>query len=307
MSLLLVAGTLFIASSTNSKQVIGLVNLFFMACLVLFVTTKIRHKYYIIAFSVILYVVLFRLNLPDELSIRLGLFVYASLFCFAAFKIQISLTQERYKDYFSGEFLPAFVEKFGYDFEVYGKIKVSHIRDSKILKKDNYFNSDTKIFGKFNGLNFEFARLYIFEKGKLLARKIGAFFHATLEKNTNHKFFVISNDAEFIATKNLKKILSDDGEFNEIFSVYCDDTQTASQILIPALMKRLLNLKKRLNFPIAMSVIDDKICIFIATGKENFEPDIYKSVLRQSPAQTIKRELLHFFGITKIINQNTQI
>ena len=99
----------------------------------------------------------------------------------------------------------------------------------------------------------------------------------------------------------------DDSEFNAKFSVYSNDMQNAMYILSPAFMKRLLDLKRRLNFPISVSFVGDKIYIFLDTGKDNFEPDIDKSVLHANPAFTIKRELSHFLSIVKTLNLNTKI
>ena len=299
---------LFLAPAFIVRHEIGFLNLFYFGILLsVFVSEIKRYKYHILAFCVILYVALFRLNSPNEITITIALCVGMFWFYFACFQTSAYKIQERYKDYFLGEFLPEFAEKFGYEFERYGKIKYGLIRDSKIFKPDYKLYADNKIFGKFNGLDFEFARLFLYDKDKKNDPICGAFFHATLDKSINSKFFIISNDAEFNATKNLKKFTAQDSKFNEIFSIYSSDTQTASYILTPIFMKRIVNLKKRLNFPIYISFIDEKICIFVASGRENFEPDIYKSVLYKNPAKTIKRELLYFLGLVKTLNLNAKI
>ena len=142
-------------------------------------------------------------------------------------------------------------------------------------------------------------------KWRKKSRYLGGIFYAKFNKKIKSQIFVLTNKKQVV--KNLKKITMDDSEFNSQFSVYSNNTQNAMYILSPAFMKWLLDLKKRLNFPISISFMGDKIYIFLDTGKDNFEPNIEQSILHTNSIFTIKMELLHFLSIVKTLNLNTKI
>ena len=99
----------------------------------------------------------------------------------------------------------------------------------------------------------------------------------------------------------------DDSEFNDKFKVYSSDAQNAMYILSPALMRRILHFERRVKFPINISFVGTKIYIFIQTNKDNFEPDINKSVFKYDPAKEIKEELSHMLSIVRILKLNRKI
>ena len=297
---------LFILVSFYDKHTIGSVNFLYFGVGVAVFTSEMKYKFYILGAYLILYIFLFRLNLPNDFTIIVALNISGLLFYCAVFQTTKHEIQNKFTEHFQNTYLESCVEKFGFEFERYGKIKYGLIWDSKIFKQGYKLHADNKIFGKFNGLDFEFARLFLYDKDKNNPI-CGAFFHATFDKSINSKFFIVANDAKFSATKNLKKTTTDDSKFDEIFSVYSNDIQNAEYILTPAFMKRVMNLERRLNFPICISIMDKKICIFLDTGEEIFKPNIDKSVLNKNPAFTIKRVVLQCLAITKMLNLNKKI
>ena len=107
-------------------------------------------------------------------------------------------------------------------------------------------------------------------------------------------------------SKKLNKIISQNSEFDEIFSVYANG-ENLVEILNPKFIKLLLNLKNRLNFPLKISLINGRICIFLETSEEIFKPNIDNSVLKANSAFVLKRVLLYFLVVTKTLNLNAKI
>ncbi|MDA3043469.1 DUF3137 domain-containing protein [Campylobacter sp. JMF_09 ED2] len=216
--------------------------------------------------------------------------------------------QKKYQKEFKIQSLKPYLAEFGYDYNENGLIENMYLRHSKIFRESVHYieSGNDKICGKVDGIKFTFVDIALVDTIKKYDI-YGVFFHASFNKKANSNLFVISNDATNDNAKQFKKITMDNIEFNAKFSVYSNDLQNAMYILSPAFMKRLLDLKRRLNFPISVSFAGDKIYIFLDTGKDNFEPDIDKSVLHANPAFTIKRELSHFLSIVKTLNLNTRI
>ena len=240
--------------------------------------------------------------------ITIIIFLFISMFGVYAsvFKSLKNKAKEKYVEIVKTQYLENYFFKFGFTYKAKGEIMPMYIRNSKIFKlKNTSITQSDKVSGKIDGVFFEFSDMLIWQEKKDII--CGVFFHATFNKKSNFQIFIASKNAEVLNNKNLKQITMDDTKFNATFSVYCDDMQNAMYILSPAFMKRLLDLKRRLNFPISVSFVGDKIYIFLDTGKDNFEPDIDKSVLHANPAFTIKRELSHFLSIVKTLNLNTKI
>ncbi|MBR4140385.1 MAG: DUF3137 domain-containing protein, partial [Campylobacter sp.] len=214
---------------------------------------------------------------------------------------------KKYRKTFKLKYLKPLFLKAGYEYEVKGSIGTKHLRNSLIFAPDEFFDGDDKISGSIENIKFALFDI-MFKNQAHYFPTFGIFFYAEFNKKVK--------STTFITTKKYKlqdygyvsdKIAMDDTKFNELFDVYSNDMQNAMYILSPAFMKRLLDLKRRLNFPISVSFVGDKIYIFLDTGKDNFEPDIDKSVLHANPAFTIKRELSHFLSIVKTLNLNTKI
>ena len=72
-------------------------------------------------------------------------------------------------------------------------------------------------------------------------------------------------------------------------------------------MRRLLRFAGAVAAPVSLSFLDSKIYIFVNTGRDNFEPSVYESVLRRDPASEIKSEILNFLSIVKILKLNVRI
>ncbi|MDA3045223.1 MULTISPECIES: DUF3137 domain-containing protein [unclassified Campylobacter] len=238
------------------------------------------------------------------------LMIFSMFYFYTSIMHNIRINKSKiYRRSFKMKYLYHYLKNIGCKYIPEGGINLTAIKSSNLFEAITLINENDKIIGQFDSVKFEMCDVVLRDDSKNNnANELwGIFFYAEFNKQTNSELFVVSKNTEALNIKKFKKITMDDTKFNATFSVYCDDMQNAMYILSPAFMKRLLDLKRRLNFPISVSFAGDKIYIFLDTGKDNFEPDIDKSVLHANPAFTIKRELSHFLSIVKTLNLNTRI
>lgn len=247
-------------------------------------------------------------NIPHFFVIILMIFSMFYFYSSIIYNIRINKSKI-YRRAFKMRYLYHYLKSFGYKYIPEGGIDLVEIKNSNLFETITLIDENDKIIGQFDSVKFEMCDVVLRDDSKNNnANELwGIFFYAKFNKQTNSELFVVSKNTEALNIKKFKKITMDNSEFNAKFSVYSNDMQNAMYILSPAFMKRFLDLKRRLNFPISVSFVGDKIYIFLDTGKDNFEPDIDKSVLRANPAFTIKRELSHFLSIVKTLNLNTKI
>ena len=73
-------------------------------------------------------------------------------------------------------------------------------------------------------------------------------------------------------------------------------------ILTPAILEKISNLESHFGKDINLSFINEKLYIYIETGKDNFEPDIYKSAIQDNPASRILRDLNALIDLAKAVD-----
>lgn len=76
----------------------------------------------------------------------------------------------------------------------------------------------------------------------------------------------------------LKKIELDDEAFNMAFRTHCENQQEAYYILTPQLMRRMLDLKENTKGQLMFCFLDNALHIACNTGKNSFEPPVFKKI-----------------------------
>lgn len=125
--------------------------------------------------------------------------------------------------------------------------------------------------------------------------------------NKNTKGRIVITPKTITSKDDFEKIKMDNNEFNDTFNVFTTDLQNAMYVLTPALMDRILELKKIMKCPISLSFLYDRIFIKIDKGYDSFEPDLNKSIISTNIAKHIKIELDAMFNIVKILKLNNRI
>lgn len=100
----------------------------------------------------------------------------------------------------------------------------------------------------------------------------------------------------------LNRIHFDNAKFNNLFCVFSDNVQNAMYILTPAILEKISNLEKYFGKNISISFIARKMYVYIKTGKDNFEPDLYKSAIQDNPASKILRDFNSLIDLAKVVD-----
>ena len=99
----------------------------------------------------------------------------------------------------------------------------------------------------------------------------------------------------------------DDARFEEIFDVYATDQIGARYALSPALMENFTLLCLRLDAPVNAVFKDNQIFIAVETWRDDFEPDIRKSLINNETIVLYESEIASFTQIVKELNLNRKI
>ena len=101
-----------------------------------------------------------------------------------------------------------------------------------------------------------------------------------LPDNTETKFgALVGNWLQSKTSSKGELVKMDNHKFEQEFVVFSSDQIEARYILTPSMMERLLEFKRKCIHPFSISFIDDCIHIAIDTGKNNFEPILFQSLL----------------------------
>ncbi|MFH0865538.1 MAG: DUF3137 domain-containing protein [Bacteroidota bacterium] len=116
--------------------------------------------------------------------------------------------------------------------------------------------------------------------------------------------------AKFFQKMNLMRdqlIYMEDPVFEKMFKVYSNDQVEARYILSVNMLKRIVELKTRLNKNISISFINSKMFLAISQTKNLFDPSMGKSVLNPEMIQEFYNQVLGCVQIVDDMNLNTRI
>ena len=99
----------------------------------------------------------------------------------------------------------------------------------------------------------------------------------------------------------------DDARFEEIFDVYTTDQIGARYALSPALMENFTLLCLRLDAPVNAVFKDGQIFIAVETRRDDFEPQLGKSLTDEATLIAYESEIESFTQIVKELNLNRKI
>ena len=146
----------------------------------------------------------------------------------------------------------------------------------------------------------------------------GIFFVADFNKHFKTHTIVLPDTAEKLFGKFGQSLQSmnktrgeliklEDPEFEKEFCVYGDDQVEARYILTPALVRSILEFKKKWNTKIYLSFVDSKVYIAISLKKNLFETRLFKSIVDYTFIEENVKYLILLIGIVEDLNLNTRI
>ena len=245
--------------------------------------------------------------------------------------ILVSLTSKKYRLNFKSKIIAkitGFVDK-SLTYMPEGSVSRDEFVKSAIFQKScNSFKGEDHIQGKIDKTAIEFSEVVARHKttsGTGSKRKEhyttifkGIFFVADFNKHFKTHTIVLPDTAEKMFGKfgqNLQSmnktrgelIKLEDPEFEKEFCVYGDDQVEARYILTPALVRNILEFKKKWNTKIYLSFVDSKVYIAISLKKNLFETRLFKTIVDYSFIEENVKYLILLIGIVEDLNLNTRI
>jgi hypothetical protein len=146
----------------------------------------------------------------------------------------------------------------------------------------------------------------------------GLFFVADFNKHFEGRTVVLPDSAEKLFGRLGQKFQSmnmsrddlvklEDPEFEKEFVVYATDQVEARYILSPALMRRILEFKRRLKVPVHIGFVNSNLYMALSIKKNMFEPRIMRSILDFEMVREYLEDVILAVGIVEDMNLNTRI
>ena len=174
------------------------------------------------------------------------------------------------------------------------------------------WHSEDLVEGDIGGVSVKFSDFYAAKKVKKKngTETVVQFQGVLFKADFNKKLSSITQIAH-VNSRNLavygQKANMDDARFEEIFDVYTTDQIGARYALSPALMENFTLLCLRLDAPVNSVFKDNQIFIAVETWRDDFEPDIRKSLINNETIALYESEIASFAQIVKELNLNRKI
>nr|WP_315065130.1 DUF3137 domain-containing protein [uncultured Campylobacter sp.] len=174
------------------------------------------------------------------------------------------------------------------------------------------WSSEDLVEGDIDGVSVKFSDFYAAKKVKKKnSTETVVLFRGVLFKADFNKTLSSITQISHVNSRNLaiygKKANMDDVRFKEIFDVYTTDQIGARYALSPALMEKFTQLCLRLDAPVNAVLKDSQIFIAVETWRDDFEPQLGKSLTDEATITAYESELESFTQIVKELNLNRKI
>lgn len=197
---------------------------------------------------------------------------------------------------------------------------------SKIFRhRIDRYNGNDLVTGHIDGVPLRFSDIHAEyrtqdSKGRTSWHTIfhGLFIVAEFNKHFKGKTIILPDQAEkmfgaligrWLQSKNITRealVKMDDPAFEQAFVVYGSDQIEARYILTHAMMKRLLDFKKRSKEDVFISFVGSHIHIAVSGG-DRFEPTVFKSLLSYKQAMEYIATLNLAIGIVEDLKLNERL
>ena len=163
------------------------------------------------------------------------------------------------------------------------------------------YNGDDKVEGKIEKTDFQFSELHTEYKttttdsnGQTKTKWVtifkGIFIHADFNKDIQGETLVLPDTAEKLfgsfgrklqAMSNKGKLIKmEDIEFEKLFVVYGSSQIESRYVLTPAMMRTMVEIKKRYKRDVFFSFVGSRVYVAISFSKNLFEPRLFTSGVR---------------------------
>ena len=174
------------------------------------------------------------------------------------------------------------------------------------------WSSEDLVEGDIDGVSVKFSDFYAAKKVKKKnSTETVVLFRGVLFKADFNKTLSSITQISHVNSGNLaiygKKANMDDVRFEEMFDVYTTDQIGARYALSPALMEKFTQLCLRLDAPVNAVLKGSQIFIAVETWRDDFEPQLGKSLIDEATLTAYESEIESFTQIIKELNLNRKI
>ncbi|MBT3192637.1 MAG: DUF3137 domain-containing protein [Verrucomicrobia bacterium] len=146
----------------------------------------------------------------------------------------------------------------------------------------------------------------------------GLFFVADFNKHFHGRTVVLPDSAEKLFGRLGQKLQSwnvsrddlvklEDPEFEREFVVYATDQVEARYILSTALMRRILEFKRKMKVPVHIGFVNANLYMALSIKKNMFEPRVLRTILDFEMVREYLEDVMLAVGIVEEMNLNTRI
>ena len=174
------------------------------------------------------------------------------------------------------------------------------------------WSSEDLVEGDIDGVSVKFSDFYAAKRVKKKnSTETVVLFRGVLFKTDFNKTLSSITQISHVNSRNLaiygKKANMDDVRFEEMFDVYTTDQIGARYALSPALMEKFTQLCLILGVPVNAVLKDSQIFIAVETWRDDFEPQLGKSLMDEATIAAYESEIESFTQIVKELNLNRKI
>lgn len=211
------------------------------------------------------------------------------------------------------------------------KIPHTIYADSELfLKRVDRYRGDDYCSGRHGATDFEFSELHTEYKRTTTDSKgrrrttwhtifHGIFFSADFHKHIRSETFVLPDRSEkwfgktigqFFQSKSFGRddlVKLENPEFEEHFVVYSNDQVDARYILTPDMMRRILDLREKVDKNVALAFKGTRVYVAVSYGRRLFEPRLFRSGIDFEQIEEFHTILDDTLGIVDGLNLNTRI
>lgn len=239
-----------------------------------------------------------------------GAAIGALVYTFTAMLITASKRNE-FRTNFKRQIIENIVKKHGLSYDKDRGLGLDEFFTIYDCRVDEWSSEDL-ISGEIEGVRVKFSDFYAAKKVKkkdstetvVLFR--GVLFKADFNKKSNCITQIAHAGSRNLAIYGQRASM-DDARFEEIFDVYTTDQIGARYVLTPVIMERFREVCERFGCPVNAVFKDGQIFIAVETRRDDFEPQLGKSLTDEATLAAYESEIESFTQIVKELNLNRKI
>ena len=239
-----------------------------------------------------------------------GAAIGALVYTFTTMLITASKRRE-FRTNFKRQIIEKIVKKHGLSYDKDRGLGLDEFFTIYDCRVDEWSSEDL-ISGEIEGVRVKFSDFYA---AKMVKKKNntetvvlfrGVLFKADFNKKSSCVTQIAHANSRNLAIYGQKANM-DDVRFEGIFDVYTTDQIGARYALSPALMEKFTQLCLRLDAPVNAVLKDSQIFIAVETWRDDFEPQLGKSLTEEATLIAYESEIESFTQIVKELNLNRKI